>query len=65
MSLERIVGTSNLPATLVTLSLQLWKSTGTALGKLVRGNKAAGGFYGFQEASSEPTEKQLNQQDVI
>jgi hypothetical protein len=31
MSPERIVGTCNLPATLVTLSLQLWNSTSTAL----------------------------------
>jgi hypothetical protein len=31
MSFEGIVGTRNLLATLVTLSLQLWNSTGTAL----------------------------------
>ncbi len=31
MSLERLVVTRNFPAILVTLSLQLWNSTGTAL----------------------------------
>jgi hypothetical protein len=31
----------------MTLSLQLWNSTGTALGQLVLGNKAAEAFYGF------------------
>jgi hypothetical protein len=31
MFLERIVGTHNLLATFVTLSMQLWNSTGTAL----------------------------------
>jgi hypothetical protein len=32
-------------------------STGTALGQLVWGNKAARRFYGFQEATSEPPGK--------
>jgi hypothetical protein len=34
-------------------------------GRLVRSNKAAGSFNGFQEATSEPAEKQRNWQHVI
>jgi hypothetical protein len=49
MSFERIVGTSNLLATLVTLSLQLWNLTVTALEHLVWGKKAARGFYDFSK----------------
>ncbi len=53
MSLERKVGTHNLSATLVTLSLQLWNLTGTARGQLIWSNKPAGGYYGFQETTFE------------
>jgi hypothetical protein len=47
MSLERIVGTRNLPATLVTLSVQLWNLTGTALEVRHEATKGAGGSMVF------------------
>jgi hypothetical protein len=49
MSFEHIIVTHNLLANLVTLSLQLWNLTGTALERFIQGNKAAGGFYGFSK----------------
>ncbi len=57
MSLERIVGTCNLPATLITLTLKIWNLTSAALGQLVWSNKAAEGSMVFQKATSEPTGK--------
>ncbi len=57
MSLEHLVGTHNLPATLVTLSLQLWNSTGTELGRLYEATKLLGGSMVFQKATCEPTGK--------
>ncbi len=47
MSLERILETHNLLATLMKLSWQLWNSTGTALAIRHEATKGAGGFYGF------------------
>jgi hypothetical protein len=49
MSLECIVGTSNLPATFVTLSLQLWNLTDTALEVRHEATKGTRGFYGFSK----------------
>jgi hypothetical protein len=44
MFFERTVGTRNLLTTIMTLSLQLWNLTGTALEHQELGNKAAGEF---------------------
>jgi hypothetical protein len=49
MSLERIVGTPNLLATLLTLQLQLCNSTVTALEVRHEATLGAGRFYGFSK----------------
>jgi hypothetical protein len=45
ISLDRFVGTCKFPTTLVTLSLQLWNSTGTALGVTHEATWGAGELY--------------------
>jgi hypothetical protein len=62
---ECIVETHNIPAALMTLSLLLWNSIGTALGGWYINNKAAGGFFGFQKATSEHAGKEGNLQHDI
>ncbi len=58
MSLERIVGTHNILAALLTLSLRLWNSTGNAPCGWQEETKLLGAFMGFQVAKSEPAGKE-------
>jgi hypothetical protein len=48
MSLELIVGTHNILATHMTISLLLWYSTATALGGCYEATELLGGSLGFK-----------------
>jgi hypothetical protein len=64
MSLERIIGTCNLPATLLTLSLQLWNATGSAGVIGMKQQSCWGVLWFFKRPQVRPLEKQWNRGQI-